>query len=1005
MKPLAPDTTPLDFAAIRSRLAGTHGQEYWRSLDELAQTKDFQQVLHREFPALASEFTDEVSRRNFLKLMGASLALAGLTSCTRQPIRQIVPYVKQPEEIIPGIPLSFATAMQWDGFATGLLVVSHEGHPTKIEGNPDHPSSLGATNVFHQASLLDLYDPDRSQAVTNVGEITTWSLFQTALNNALEEQKPKRGAGLRILTETVTSPTLSAQLQELLKTFPAAKWHQYQPNTRDNAHQGARMTFGEWVEPRYYFDKARVILSLDSDFLFSHPEGLRYTRKFTEGRRVSQEHASMNRLYVAESTPSITGSMADHRLPTSSADVENLARALAHRLGVDFKSTPPSSINGTLDKWIAAVALDLQNNQGSCLVVPGDRQPPVVHALAHMMNQKLGNFGKTLDFTASAEAQPIDQLQSLRELVQDMDAGRVECLVILGGNPVFSAPADFAFAEQLSKVKLRVHLSPQQDETSAYCHWHIPETHFLEAWSDARAFDGTTSIIQPLIAPLYDTKTVHELAEVMMQRPLRSDYDIVRDYWRTRLSGSDFESAWRKALHDGLISGTELPPRHLQIKSPDSLPPASPAQQTDKASALEVSFLPDPSIWDGRFANNGWLQELSKPFTKLTWDNAALISPALAEQRQLSNGDIVQLGFHGRTVRAPVWIMPGQAANSVTLHLGYGRTRVGRVGEGTGFNAYSLRTSDAMSFGSGLELTKTGARHLLASTQLEHSVHGRNIVRHGTIEEFRAKPGFLNEKSETPPPEETLYNAGEFKNSGPAWGMVINLSTCIGCNACVLACQSENNIPVVGKDQVSRGRDMLWIRVDQYFKGGLENPTISNQPVPCMHCENAPCELVCPVEATLHDHEGLNLQVYNRCVGTRYCSNNCPYKVRRFNFLRYSDYRDESLKPMRNPNVTVRWRGVMEKCTYCIQRISATRIQAEKENRRIGGNEVVTACQQVCPAEAIIFGDINDPNSNVAKLKARPLNYSMLGELNTRPRTTYLARLSNPNPDLAARPA
>ena len=956
-------------------------------------------MLHREFPAQASEFTDEVSRRNFLKLMGASLALAGMTACTRQPMQKIVPYVRQPEEIVPGIPLYFATAMPFDGFGIGLLAMSYEGHPTKIEGNPGHPASLGATSIFQQASILDLYDPDRSQTVTNAGEVSSYDFFLTALIGALEQQSIKRGAGLRILTETVTSPTLASQLQNLLKKYPDAKWHQYQPTARNNVREAAEIAFGEVIETRYHFDKARVVLSLGSDFLFSHPESLRYARQFTNGRRMSNESAAMNRLYVVESTPTVTGSMADHRLPISSADVEALTRTLARQLGVTKENDEDSAVHGPHEEWIAAVTRDLQNNRGACIVVAGEQQPPAVQVLAHMINQALGNFGKTMDFAASAEAQPVNQVQSLRGLVEDMELGRVDCLIMMGGNPVFSSPADFHFADRLAKVNFRVHLSPRQDETSAYCHWHIPESHFLETWSDVRAYDGTVSIIQPLIHPLYDTWSAHDLIEAMLLQPTRPGYDIVRDHWKTQLHGPDFELSWRKALHDGIIADTELEPRQVQMKISDGIPAAS-RRQEGKSANLEVSFLPDPGIWDGRFANNGWLQELSKPITKLTWDNAALVSPALAERMKLNNGEVVELRFRGRTVRAPVWITPGQAENSVTLHFGYGRTRVGRVGEGTGFNAYSLRTSDAMWFGPGLEITKTGGRQVLASTQNNHNLQGRDIVRSGTFEEFRAKPNFIHKGEETPRRDDTLYNPEEFKSNDPAWGMVINLTTCIGCNACVVACQSENNIPVVGKDQVARGRDMLWIRVDQYFQGSLDNPRVSNQPVPCMHCEHAPCELVCPVEATLHDHEGLNLQVYNRCVGTRYCSNNCPYKVRRFNFFSYNDYRDESLRPMRNPNVTVRWRGVMEKCTYCIQRIAATRITAKKEARRIGGNEVMTACQQACPTEAIVFGDINDPNSSVTKQKAQPLNYSMLGELNTRPRTTYLAKLRNPNPEL-----
>jgi molybdopterin-containing oxidoreductase family iron-sulfur binding subunit len=989
----------MDLAAIRARLAGMQGREYWRSLEEVAQTKEFQALLHREFPAQASEWEDGVSRRNFLKLMGASMALAGLTACTRQPMEKIVPYVRQPEEIVPGKPLYFATAMPFNGFGTGLLVRSNEGHPTKIEGNPDHPVSLGATSVFQQASILDLYDPDRSQAVADAGEVSSWGLFLDMFNNALEAQHSRRGAGLRILTETITSPTLGTQLEALLKKFPDAKWHQYQPVNQDNAHEGARMAFGEVVEARHYFDRARVILSLDSDFLFSHPEGLRYTRQFANGRRVTREQSEMNRLYQVESSPTITGSMADHRLPLNAMAVEDLARAVAQQLGAGGQAN--SQASGEVHaKWIAGVVSDLQRNRGASLVIAGERQPPVVHALTHLMNEQLGNVGKTLAYAASAETRPVDQVQSLRELVQAMDAGKVDLLVILGGNPVFNAPADFRFAERLMKVKLRVHLGSERNETFAYCHWHVPESHYLESWSDVRAFDGTVSIIQPLIAPLYDTRTAHELLDVMTQQPGRGGFDIVRDYWQSRKVWPDFEQQWRKALHDGLIAGSELPPREVKLRMEGGLPPASPRTPSGQRELLEVCFHADPTIWDGRFANNGWLQETPKPFTKLTWDNAALISVALAERYQLANGDVVQLRFRDRTLRAPVWITPGQAENSVMLHLGYGRTHVGYAGAGSGFDAYRLRESQALWFGSGLELKRTGEHYLLASTQQSHSVQGRDIVRGGTLQEFRANANFLQVGKEAPAKDETLYNPDEFKSDNYAWGMVINLSTCIGCNACVLACQSENNIPVVGKSEVARGRDMLWIRVDQYFRGSSDTPQVTNQPVPCMHCEKAPCELVCPVEATLHDHEGLNLQVYNRCVGTRYCSNNCPYKVRRFNFFAYTKDRSPSLEPMRNPNVTVRWRGIMEKCTYCIQRISAARIEAKKEGRQIRDGEVVTACAQACPAEAIIFGNIGDRDSNISKLKSEPLNFSMLGELNARPRTTYIAKIRNPNPEL-----
>ncbi|HWF19657.1 MAG TPA: 4Fe-4S dicluster domain-containing protein, partial [Verrucomicrobiae bacterium] len=779
------------------------------------------------------------------------------------------------------------------------------------------------------------------------------------------------------------------------------------------AREGARIAFGEVAEAHCHFEKAKVVVALDSNFLLEHPQRLRYAREFTNGRRLAAGAKEMNRLYVAESTPTITGATADHRLPVSSSDIAKIASDLLHQLEGNGNATAKSPAD-VRPRWIAAVAAELQKNRGAGIVIAGEQQPPLVHAIVHRLNDILGNAGQTVTCTSSAEAQPVNQLSSLRELARDMAAGRVELLVMLGGNPVFTAPADFAFATQLARVKTCVHVSLEEDETSAHCHWHIPRTHFLEEWSDTRSFDGTVSIAQPLIAPLYENRSALEvmavLNEQLQQQAIPGSYEIVREYWQQQKLGPDFEKAWRKAVHDGLMANTASRPKQVRLNTQE-IDSQIARLNNSAAETLEISFHPDPSIWDGRFANNGWLQELAKPISKLTWDNAALISPALAQKRQLSTGDVVELRFKGRKVRAPVWIMPGQAENSVALHLGQGRTRTGRVGNGVGFDAYQLRVSDALWFGSGLEIAKTGERHQLVTTQLQHVIEGRDnlqdrgILFTGTLAQFRDDPKFLDKEikqadAETPPRDETLYDPKEHDYAGYRWGMAIDLTTCIGCNACIMACQSENNIPVVGKDQVQKGRDMLWIRVDSYYSGGMDNPEINQMPVPCMHCENAPCELVCPVAATLHDHEGLNLMVYNRCVGTRYCSNNCPYKVRRFNFLQYADYHTPSLKPMRNPNVTVRWRGVMEKCTYCIQRISAARITADEQNRRIRDGEVVTACAQACPADAIVFGDLSDPNSKVSRIKAEPLNYNMLGELNTRPRTTYIAKVRNPNPEL-----
>ena len=976
----------LDLASIRKRLSLVQGKQYWRSLEELAETADFQEFLHREFPQETSVM-NSVSRREFLKLIGASLALAGLSACTNQPKEKIVPYVRPPEEMIPGKPLFFATAMPLGGFARGVLVESHTGRPTKVEGNPEHPTSLGATDCFAQASVLTLYDPDRSQVVRNAGQISTWENFLAAVRTELESQRLKNGSGIRVLTETVASPTLAHQLQELLTEFPSAKWHQYEPAGRDNVRAGARLAFGEPVETHYRFDKADVILALDADFLCSHPSSLRYARDFAAKRRVAGGQAEMNRLYVVESTPSNTGATADHRLSLRASEIENFARVVARRIGVAVPAT--SELNYA--DWIAALAGELQRYHGSSIVMAGNQQAPVVHALAHAMNHTLGNVGETVIYTEPAEANPVDHIASLRELVEDMEAGLVDMLVIIGGNPAFNAPVDFRFADHLDKVKLRIHLGLYDDETSALCHWHIPEAHYLESWSDVRAYDGTVTIIQPLIAPLYGGRTSHELVSALMGQPGRSGHDIVRSYWKSRYPAEDFEKLWQTSLHDGLIADTALPPKPVALKIGDFTPQAPIAQ------GIEIIFQPDPMVWDGRFANNGWLQELPKPLTKLTWDNAALIGPPTAERLGLTNEDVVELRYQGREVEAPVWIMPGHPNDSVTVHLGYGRKRTGRVGEGAGFNAYALRTADAPWFAFGLDIRKTGKRYPLASTQHHHSMEGRHLVRVGTIEQYREQPEFVQGLEHEIEPA-LLYP--EYTYEGYAWGMAIDLNACIGCNACIVACQAENNIPVVGKKEVARGREMHWIRIDRYYSGELDAPETYHQPVICMHCENAPCEVVCPVAATVHSDEGLNEMVYNRCVGTRYCSNNCPYKVRRFNFLQYTDKDTPSLELLNNPNVTVRDRGVVEKCTYCVQRINTARIEAKKGDRQIRDGDVVTACQAVCPTEAITFGDINDPDSRVSKLKAEPLNYGLLSELNTKPRTTYLAKLRNPSPEL-----
>jgi MoCo/4Fe-4S cofactor protein with predicted Tat translocation signal len=1010
-------TAALDLVAIRARLQGAHGRQYWRSLEEAAASEEFQEVLQREFPHQAAEWHDPISRRRFLQLMAASLALAGLSAC-QAPAEKIMPYVRTPEEIIPGKPLFFATAMPLSGGALGVLAESHLGRPTKIEGNPQHPASLGATHALAQGSVLTLYDPDRSQAVTYAGRISGWGTFLGAMSRMLAEQRHHGGRGLRLLTETVTSPTLGQQLQQVLDRFPAAKWHQYEPVNRSQVWEGLRLAFGRYLEPQYRFDAATIVLALDADFLSCEPgSSVRYAHDFASRRQVRQGQTAMNRLYVVESTHSNTGAFADHHLALRPSDIPHFAYLLARELGVveahglksDTRPRQASSLEPQ-SSLVRAIIGDLRGHPGDSLILAGEQQPPIVHALAHAMNHALGNVGRTVVYTDPVAARPLDQMASLRDLVADMEAGQVECCVIIGGNPVYTAPADLHFAEQLAKVKLRIHLGLYADETAALCHWHLPESHYLEAWGDTRAYDGTVTIMQPLIAPLYAGHSAHELLAVLLGEFNPSGYQIVRDYWRGHLPAEDFEPFWRTALHGGVIAGTAFTPRHvdyqgLNIEQEDVPattvdPRSSVSTNLEPQASLELVFRPDPTVWDGRFANNGWLQELPKPLTQLTWDNTALLSPAVAGRLGLSNEEVVELRYQGRTVQAPVWIMPGHADHTVTVTLGYGRWRAGRVGTNTGFNAYALRTSSAPWIAQGLEIRKTGGSQPLATTQSHHSMEGRHIVRAGTLAQYLTHPEFVHDLGHDPPRHLSLYP--EYASKGHAWGMAIDLNVCIGCNVCVIACQAENNIPIVGKTEVIRGREMHWLRVDRYYKGDLDHPETYFQPVPCMHCENAPCEVVCPVAATAHSAEGLNDMVYNRCIGTRYCSNNCPYKVRRFNFLQYADYHTDSLKLLRNPDVTVRSRGVMEKCTYCVQRINAARIEAQKENRMIRDGEVVTACQAACPTGAIVFGDINNPSSRVSAMKATPLHYGLLTELNTRPRTTYLARLRNPHPDLAA---
>jgi molybdopterin-containing oxidoreductase family iron-sulfur binding subunit len=1002
----------LDLDSLRAQINEANekaGPEYWRSLEELAGSPAFQEALHREFPKGASEWVDSVSRRGFLKVMGASMALAGMTGCVRLPLEPIVPYVRQPEDVVPGRPQFYATAMTLGGYASPLLVESHLGRPTKIEGNDQHPASLGGTDIFAQASILGMYDPDRSQSVMSMGDQQSWQALLNALHGPLTAQKALQGAGIRILTPTISSPTLADQLRGFLKIYPQAKWHVYEPVNRDNVLEGAKLAFGQPVETRYDFEKADIIVSLDADFLYAgFPGNVRYIRDFAKRRNPD---GKMNRLYVIESTPTTTGAKADHRIPMRASEIEKFA----HNLSSHLPANPPTGgVVGDNPGFAGPLVQDLLAHRASSVAIVGDHQPPVVHAFAHAVNQALGNVGKTVFYTDPVDANPINQTESIRDLVSDVQTGKVDLLVILGGNPAYDAPADLDFANVLKngKVPLRVHLGLYQNETAELCQWHINQAHGLEAWGDARAYDGTVSVIQPLIAPLYSGKSALEFVALLSGQADATGYDLVRAYWQKQHTGTDFEAFWRKSLHDGWVERTTYQPKSVAVKNDNF------GWKWATDTAIELNIRRDPTIYDGQFSNNGWLQELPKPMNKLTWDNAVLIGPMMGERLQIKTCDMVELELNGRKVTGPVWIQPGVPDNSVTVTLGYGRTRAGRVGTAQGFNAYALRTSAAPWFASGLQIRKTGDRYVLASTQGYQSMDTPNgdhrpLVRETVLEEYRKDPDFAKGQGEEPAPGLTLYKPYPYKEEDYAWGMAIDLNSCVGCNNCMIACQSENNIAVVGKEQCAIGRHMHWIRIDTYYQypdeaaRDRDNPKAFFQPVPCMQCEDAPCEVVCPVGATNHSSEGLNDMVYNRCVGTRYCSNNCPYKVRRFNFLLFQDWVTPQYKMMRNPDVTVRSRGVMEKCTYCVQRINEHKIDAETASVREGkqikvGDELQTACQQSCPAGAIIFGNINDPESRVSKLKAQSRNYSLLGELNTRPRTTYLAEVSNPNPDLKA---
>jgi MoCo/4Fe-4S cofactor protein with predicted Tat translocation signal len=962
---------------------------YWRSLEELAETGEIAAVVERKWPQFAGPMRP-VERRRLLQLMAASLALGGLAGCGPEANRrQLLPYVEQPPGIVPGQWRSYATAGSEDGYATGVLVAHQMGRPVKVEGNPDHPASKGATSAILQASILTLYDPHRSQSILHQGQIAPWESLVIAVAERRRQWQSNHGAGLRLLTGRLTSPTLIEQIGALRQQFPELRWHPWEPLDRDNARQAAETAFGRPLDLLFDLSKADVVFAVESDLISAAPGHLAYARGFAARRRPVETGGKMSRVYAVESTPTLLGAKADHRLALGPAEIDRALRYLAAKTGA--APTEWASGDHPHSAWLDAAADDLTAARGAALVHLGPEQPPELHVLAHAINGKLGAFGQTVRAIEPVAPNDMPDRQSLAELVSDMNAGKVDTLVMLGTNPVYAAPSELDFAAALKQAPFSIALSLYPDETATASTWHIPAAQEYEAWSDARAFDGTATILQPQAQPLYGGHSVHQLLVVMLGDTMPDDYALLRRQWQAEADrrGTDFEGFWHDSLRQGVVADSAAAPVSVTPKS--DLAANLPGPKS-ASTGIGLLFRPDEAVGDGRFADNAWLLELPRPFTRLTWDNAALIAPATAKRLGLATEDLVEIEAEGRKLRAPIFILPGQAEDCVTLPLGFGR-HAGGLAARIGFDAYRLRSGSEPWLATATRVAGTGERLRLASVQGHDRVAGRDLVKEGSLAEFQQNPKFLASDG----PGQSLYPP--FPYPDHAWAMAIDLNSCIGCQACVAACQAENNIPVVGKDQVLAGREMHWLRIDRYYSGSAEAPSVAFEPVPCMHCEKAPCEVVCPVEATVHDHHGLNAMVYNRCVGTRFCSNNCPYKVRRFNFFGYA-HAEERPPESWNPEVTVRDRGVMEKCTYCVQRIRQTQIAADREDRPIRDGEIITACQQACPTEAIVFGDKNDRESAVAKRKASPLDYVLLADLNTRPRTSYTALIRNPNPKI-----
>ena len=1044
---------------------------YWRGLDELAQTPQFREWVEREFPPGASEWADGTSRRDFLKLMSASLLLAGAgfagNGC-RRPVERVEPFGKMPEDYTHGVPQYYATAMPAHGSAVALVVKSNDGRPTKIEGNPLHPDSNGGTDRFAQASILDLYDPDRAARFAQGGNPRPPEAAFDFLAELGRKAGQNRGQGLAFLLERNNSPSRARLWKSLSGQWPQARWYTHDAVDLDIHRRAATLAFAKPVEPFWQFDKANVVVSLDCDFLGSEGDVHNHIRRFSQRRRLEKPQDTPVRLYLAESLMSVTGFNADHRLRLPGSAVVLLAAALAAEIRKPGGSEVEALAKAAgvevqwMAKWVANCAVDLAANRGRSLVMAGHRQPLEAHLLAHAMNAALGNVGQTVLLHAAPEA----KAGGLPELAQALKAGEVETLVVLGGNPVYTAPADLDWAKTQRQAKTVVRLGYFEDETFPVCDWHLPAAHYLESWGDARTSDGTLVSIQPLIAPLFGGLTELEVLARIGGAKVTDAYGIVRETFAGLCGTEAIEAGWRKFLHDGFLANSAAQPVEVSLNEAavaEGLGRVKPPGPLTK-ERLELMFHRDYRVDDGRYNNNGWLQELPDPVTKIVWDNVVLMSRKTALELGVKNSERVEIKLGERSVTGPVWVQPGMADYSVGLALGYGRRQTGRVGRDAGFDVYPLRTSASPNIALGATLRAAGGSYSISCTQNHWSLEGRPIVREANLEHYRQHPDFAKEldaEGEELPVVAPFYPNpfDQLKQKGlHQWGMSIDLNRCVGCSACMLACQSENNVPIVGKDQVRRGREMHWLRIDRYYAGQplgpkegpeakkgfletfrtdaeqqfetwIDDPQAVTQPMLCQHCEAAPCENVCPVNATSHDQEGLNVMTYNRCVGTRYCSNNCPYKVRRFNFFDWNKrpigkfylgpfgHRAadewELIKMVKNPDVTVRMRGVMEKCSFCLQRIEQAKI-AQKDKAGASGDVVVpsdsftTACAQACPAEAIVFGNLNDPGSRVSKLKKMDRDYTVLKSLLTKPRTTYLARIRNPNsamPDYYPKPS